>query len=184
MQVGRGYRESPLDYYSSQILVSVPRTRDTGTPRKSCLFSPAGKLSGFFDRFYNFIIMGCNGLGCLNFISNCLLLLLPQFFKEVRISPKKGVPKSGQAGPRILGMGNSENENLSVTGRVPLPLLTHPHPPLPRLKLPVGSLLSQHYWKALVCRALEELSWAGLSGRKWLRGQWKLQFLSFFSSPL
>lgn len=86
--------------------LSLERWTQEPTTRKSCLFSPVGKLSWFFDHFYNFIIIGCNGLGCLNFISDCFLPLLPQFFKEIRISPKKGVPKPGHTGPRILGMGN------------------------------------------------------------------------------
>lgn len=44
----------------------IPRTLDTGTHCLKVLFvSPLGRLS-LFDHFYSFVIMGCNGLGCLN----------------------------------------------------------------------------------------------------------------------
>lgn len=44
----------------------IPRTLDPGTHcLRVLLVSPVGQPS-FFDRFYNFVIMGCNGLGCLN----------------------------------------------------------------------------------------------------------------------
>lgn len=44
----------------------IPRTLDTGTHCLKVLFvSPVGQYA-LFDLFYNFVIMGCNGLGCLN----------------------------------------------------------------------------------------------------------------------
>lgn len=44
----------------------IPRTLDTGTHCLKVLFvSPVGQPS-LFDHFYNFVIMGCIRLGCLN----------------------------------------------------------------------------------------------------------------------
>ena len=46
--------------------VLIPRTLDTGTHCLKVLFvSPVGQPS-VFDHFYNFVIMGCIRLGCLN----------------------------------------------------------------------------------------------------------------------
>lgn len=44
----------------------IPRTLDTGTHCLKVLFvSPVGQYA-LFDLFYSFVIMGYNGLGCLN----------------------------------------------------------------------------------------------------------------------
>lgn len=100
VQIGRGFREPQVGLLSipkSCFLSLELRTQDS-TARKSCIYSPVGKGSGLFDHFYNFVIMGCNGLWCLNLaviaFYSSYPILQRELDEEVRKPPKKGAPYS------------------------------------------------------------------------------------------
>lgn len=92
----------------------------------------------------------------------------------------------GHTCPRILHMGN-----LDGALRIKF-CVCWGTPPYPwAMRLPVGFPYSRVLPELLQSPCLEGprglfggVSWVALSGRKWLRGQWKLQFLYFFPSPL
>lgn len=97
-QVGRRLREPQVGLPSipKSCFLSLELRTQESTARKSCLYSPVGKRSGLFDHFYNFVIMGCNGLGCLNLTVIAFYCSYPilqrELDEEVRKSPKKGAP--------------------------------------------------------------------------------------------
>lgn len=69
--LGAGVQEAcrTLDWVTicPQILLFIPRILDTRTHCLKVLFVfSCWPTYGLFDHFYNFVIMGCNGLGCLN----------------------------------------------------------------------------------------------------------------------
>lgn len=98
VQVGRGFRgpQVGLPSIPKSYLLSLELRTQESTARKSGLYSPIGKHSGLFDHFYNFVIMGCNGLGCLNLTVIAFYCSYPilqrELDEEVRKSPKKGAP--------------------------------------------------------------------------------------------
>ena len=123
--------------------VLIPRTLDTGTHCLKVLsVSPVGQPS-LFDHFYNFVIMGCIRLGCLNVRVITFHCSYPNPSKRERWR-RQNISRGGSLGPSLLlfqaglgsrshprdekqeGLGSTEDPGISVLcllGRPPSPPL-------------------------------------------------------------
>lgn len=92
---------------------SIPRTLDTGTHCLKVLFvSPVGQPS-LFDHFYNFVIMGCNGLGCLNVRVITFHCFYPNPSKREGWGSKK-ISREGSLCPSLLPFQGRLVQGLSL----------------------------------------------------------------------